>query len=138
MDKRAFRGLLIAVVVFGTTHLFGGDKPASIADGDKATQTKVFNIKDYEIFQKAMERRENVENVLLRIEKYDAQMVEWEKSKKKFLKKEKKNWKWYQRWIGIATPKINYPEELKMPEFLRKEYEKKELKKANGASDKSE
>ena len=47
MDKRAFGVLLIAAVVFGTPHLFGGENPASVADGDKAAQGKVFNIKNY-------------------------------------------------------------------------------------------
>ena len=47
MDKRTFGVLLIAAVVFGTPHLFGGENPASVADGDKAAQGKVFNIKSY-------------------------------------------------------------------------------------------
>ncbi len=47
MDKRTIAGSLIATLVFGTTPLFGGDNPASVADGDKAAQAKVFNIKSH-------------------------------------------------------------------------------------------
>jgi hypothetical protein len=88
-----------------------------------------FNIHDYDTFRQALERRENVENLLLKIEKYDAQMAEWERDIKNYLKKERKNWKWYQRYLGIFTPKVNYPEELRMPAFVREDEEEKMKKK---------
>jgi hypothetical protein len=58
-----------------------------------------------------------MENLLQKIEKYDAAMYDREKALKKFMKVEKKNWKWYQRYLGIAKPKIEYPEEFKKPLF---------------------
>ncbi len=72
----------------------------------------LFNFKDYDNFRTAMERRENVENLLQKIEKYDAIAFEREKKIKKFMKAEKKNWKWYQRWLGIAAPRVQLPEDL--------------------------
>jgi hypothetical protein len=77
----------------------------------------IFNFRDYEIFQKALERRENMENLLQKIEKYDADLYDREKALRKFLKTEKKKWKWYQRYLGIAKPKIEYPEEFRRPLF---------------------
>jgi len=77
----------------------------------------IFNFRDYEVFQRALERRENIENLLQKIEKYDADLYDREKALKKFIKAEKKNWKWYQRYFGIAKPKIEYPEEFRKPLF---------------------
>lgn len=73
----------------------------------------LFNFKDYDNFRMAMERRENVENLLQKIEKYDAVAFDREKKINKFMKAEKKKWKWYQRWLGIATPKVELPEDLR-------------------------
>jgi len=28
---------------------------------------------------------------------------------------EKKKWKWYQRWLGIAIPKVQIPEDVLNP-----------------------
>jgi hypothetical protein len=44
----------------------------------------------------------------------------------KILKAEKKNWKWYQRYFGIAKPKVEYPEEFKKPLFGDKKNDPKE------------
>jgi len=73
----------------------------------------VFNFRDYDVFRTAMERRENVEGLLQKIEKYDADMYQYEKKLKKFLRQEKKKWRWYQRYLGIARPRVEYPDELK-------------------------
>jgi len=75
----------------------------------------IFNFKDYDTFRCALEKRESIEILLLKIEEYDAVAVEREKRIKKFLKAEKKKWKWYQRWLGIATPKVQIPEEILNP-----------------------
>jgi len=77
----------------------------------------IFNFTDYDTFRAAMERRENVENLLQKIEKFDAVAFEREKAIKKFMKAEKKNWKWYQRYLGLFKPKIQLPEELSAPLF---------------------
>jgi len=80
----------------------------------------VFNFKDYDTFRTAMERRENIENLIQKIEKYDAVMYQYEKELKKFIKDEKKKWKWYQRYLGIARPKIILPDNLRSSPFAVK------------------
>lgn len=72
----------------------------------------VFNFKDYNNLQTALEKRETLEILLLKIEAYDAEASAREKRIKKFLKKEKKKWKWYQRYLGVFTPKVEYPDEV--------------------------
>jgi len=72
----------------------------------------VFNFKDYDTMRIALEKRETLEILLVKIEKYDAISQEREKRVKKFLKTEKKKWKWYQRWLGIMTPKVELPEDV--------------------------
>jgi hypothetical protein len=73
----------------------------------------IFNYKDYDILRRAMERRSNVEYLILKIENYDAFAQIYDKKLKKFLKAEKKKWNWYQRWLGIATPTLTQPDDLK-------------------------
>ncbi len=75
----------------------------------------VFNFRDYDVLRAAMERRESVEIVILLIEEYDAVEVKRQKAFKKWYKQEKKNWKWYQRYLGIFLPKLEVPEEIKNP-----------------------
>lgn len=72
-----------------------------------------FNFKEYDILRQAMERRSNVENLILKIEKYEAVAGLREKMIRKFLKGERKKWNWYQRWLGISRPKVEYPDEIK-------------------------
>lgn len=74
-----------------------------------------FDYHEYDTFRQALERRENVENVLQKIEKYDAEMYAWEKRFKKFMKTERKKWKWYQRYLGLAKPKLHLPDDLQPP-----------------------
>jgi hypothetical protein len=75
----------------------------------------IFNFKDYDTFRSALEKRESIEILLLKIEKHDAVALSREKRIKKFLKKEKKNWKWYQRYLGIFTPKMKIPDDVLNP-----------------------
>ncbi len=73
----------------------------------------IFVLQDYDTFRQAMERRENVENLLLLIEEYDAISQKREKLINKKIKAQKKNWTWYQRWLGIRQPRIEIsPEEM--------------------------
>ena len=72
----------------------------------------IFNFRDYDTLRTALEKRETLEILLTKIEKYDALALVKEKRIKKFLKTERKKWKWYQRWLGIATPKVELPEEV--------------------------
>ena len=80
----------------------------------------IFNFKDYEVFRTALERRENIENLLQKIEKYDAIMYEREKDIRRFIKSEKKNWTWYQKYLGIKRPRIVLPENLRQSPFESK------------------
>ena len=75
----------------------------------------LFNFKDYDTFRSALERRESIEILLLKIEALDAVTSQREKRIKKFMKSEKKKWKWYQRWLGIFTPKVQIPEDILNP-----------------------
>lgn len=73
----------------------------------------IFSIKDYDTLRVALERRENIENLLQKIEAHDAVAHKKEKIYKKKLKEERKKWKWYQRWLGIKQPRIEItPAEL--------------------------
>ncbi len=73
----------------------------------------IFSIKDYNTFRIALERRENIENLLQKIEAQDAIAYKKEKLYKKKLKVERKKWKWYQRYLGIKRPRIEIdPAEL--------------------------
>nr|MBN2276919.1 hypothetical protein [candidate division Zixibacteria bacterium] len=89
----------------------------------------LFNIRDYDNFRMAMERRENVENLLQKIEKYDAVLFDREKAIKRFMKAERKKWKWYQRYLRIFPPRTQLPEELTGPLFPEDKKEKKGEKK---------
>jgi hypothetical protein len=75
----------------------------------------LFNFKDYDTFRSALEKRESIEILLLKIEALDAVVSQREKRIKKFMKAEKKRWKWYQRWLGIFTPKVQIPEDILNP-----------------------
>jgi hypothetical protein len=73
----------------------------------------VFTFKDYDTFRIALERRENIENLLQKIEAHDAVAFKKEKLYKKKFKAERKKWTWYQRWLGIKRPRIIItPEEM--------------------------
>jgi hypothetical protein len=73
----------------------------------------IFSIKDYNTFRVALERRENIENLLQKIEAQDAIAYKKEKLYKKKLRAERKKWKWYQRYLGINRPRIEIdPAEL--------------------------
>lgn len=75
----------------------------------------LFNFKDYDNLRTALEKRPSIEILLLKIEEEDAIAHDREKRIKKFLKTERKKWKWYQRWLGIATPKFELPEDVTKP-----------------------
>ena len=75
----------------------------------------IFNLKDYDTFRTALEKRETLEILIQKIEALDAVAYDREKRIKKFMKQEKKKWKWYQRWLGVFTPKVEIPEEVLNP-----------------------
>jgi len=85
----------------------------------------VFNLKDYDTFRMALEKRETLEILIQKIEAFDAVVYDREKRVKKFMKREKKKWKWYQRWLGLFTPKVEIPEEVLNPPEEKDSEEKK-------------
>jgi len=72
----------------------------------------VFNIRDYDTFRCALEKRETIEILLLKIEALDAVAMSREKRIKKFMKVEKRKWKWYQRYLGLFVPKVAIPDDV--------------------------
>ncbi len=80
----------------------------------------LFNFKDYDTFRTSLEKRESIEILLLKIEERDATALAREKRIKKYVKKHKKNWKWYQRYLGIFTPKLEIPEDVVNPPEIEK------------------
>ncbi len=75
----------------------------------------VFNFKDYDNLRLALEKRESIEILILRMEEFDAVAHKREKAIKKWYKQEKKKWKWYQRYLGLFTPKYTVPDEVANP-----------------------
>jgi hypothetical protein len=75
----------------------------------------VFNPQEYATFYRALEKRQSVEILLQKIEAYDAVAKLREKAFKAWYKLEKRNWNWYQRYIGIFPPKADPPEWVKNP-----------------------
>ena len=75
----------------------------------------VFNFKDYDNLRSALEKRESIEILILRIEAYDAVAHRRERAFNKWYKQEKKKWKWYQRYLGVFRPKYTVPDEVLNP-----------------------
>lgn len=75
----------------------------------------VFNFKDYNNLRSALEKRESIEILLLKIENYDAVSLSRERRVKKYMKTVKKDWTWYQRYLGLFRPKVKIPDEVLNP-----------------------
>lgn len=75
----------------------------------------IFNFKDYNTLRCALEKRESVEILLLKVEKYDAVAMARDKRIKKYMKELKKDWNWYQKYLGIFRPKFKVPDEVLNP-----------------------
>ncbi|MDH3891613.1 MAG: hypothetical protein OEV49_11065 [candidate division Zixibacteria bacterium] len=75
----------------------------------------VFSIKDYDTLRCALEKRETIEILLLKIEAHDVVAQAREKRIKKFMKAERKNWRWYQRYLGVFVPKTIVPDDVLDP-----------------------
>ena len=75
----------------------------------------VFNFKDYNTVRTALEKRESIEILLLKIEKHDAVSADRQKRIKKYMKGIRKDWTWYQRYLGIFCPKVAIPDEILNP-----------------------
>ena len=75
----------------------------------------LFNIRDYDTFRSALEKRESIEILIQKVEAFDAVARRREKAIRRFLKEERKKWKWYQRYLGLFTPKVKFPPEVLDP-----------------------
>ncbi len=75
----------------------------------------LFNFTDYNTMRTALEKRESIEILLLKIEEKDAVAQRKERAFKKWYKQEKKKWKWYQRWLGVFRPRLSPPEDVINP-----------------------
>ncbi len=75
----------------------------------------IFNLRDYDTFRSALEKRPSIEMLIQRIEAMDAEASVREKRVKKFMKEERKKWNWYQRYLGVFTPKVVIPDEILNP-----------------------
>ncbi|MEW6051301.1 MAG: hypothetical protein AB1644_09620 [Candidatus Zixiibacteriota bacterium] len=86
----------------------------------------IFNLRDYDTFRCALEKRQSLEIMIQRIEAYDSVSLAREKRIKKFFKEEKKKWKWYQRWLGVFTPRVVIPDSVLNPPLDSSANDKKE------------
>jgi hypothetical protein len=75
----------------------------------------IFDFRDYDNLRLALERRESLEILLCKIEELDAVALDREKRIKKYMKEQRKHWKWYQRYLRIFTPKVKIPDEVLNP-----------------------
>ncbi len=85
----------------------------------------VFNFRDYDTLRTALEKRPTIEILIQRIEALDTVALVREKRIKAFLKEEKKKWKWYQRYLGVFTPKVEIPDSVLNPSEEKKSEDKK-------------
>jgi hypothetical protein len=71
----------------------------------------IFSVKDYNIARQMMERRENVERLLQKIEELDAIQLEQERQQKKKLKSEKRarRKRFFRKFFGRETPQDTIP-----------------------------
>ena len=69
----------------------------------------LFNFKDYNTFQRAMERRENIEILLQKIEALDAREYQWEREYKRRLKKARKESKSWLVKLRLKQPQFEMP-----------------------------
>ena len=74
-----------------------------------------FRFEEYEVVREALEKRGTLEILLQTIEAYSAVAMAREKRVKKYMKLQRKNWKWHQRWLGIGCPKVQIPEDVLNP-----------------------
>jgi hypothetical protein len=72
----------------------------------------VFNFKDYNTLRSALEKRQSIEILLLKIEKYDSVSLAREKRIKKYMRGIKKDWTWYQRYLGLFRPRVKIPDDI--------------------------
>lgn len=75
----------------------------------------IFNIRDYDTFRSALEKRPSIELLIQKIEAFESESQVREKRIKGFMKVERKKWKWYQRYLGVFTPNVKIPDDVLNP-----------------------
>ncbi len=75
----------------------------------------LFNFKEYDTFRLMMERRENVERLLLKIEELDAKLLAEEKAARKARREtaRQNRWKWFRKSERPPTPDSQPPTSTK-------------------------
>ena len=69
----------------------------------------VFNFQEYDAFRRAMERRENVERLMQKIEAADAVEQQWEREYRKRLKQARKESSSWLVRLRLRTPRVEMP-----------------------------
>jgi hypothetical protein len=69
----------------------------------------LFNFRDYDTFRRAMERRENVERLLQKIEAADAVEQKWEREYKRRVKKARQESDSLLVKLRLKTPRVELP-----------------------------
>jgi hypothetical protein len=69
----------------------------------------VFDFKDYDVFRRAMERRENVERLMQKIEAGDAVEQKWEGEYRKRLKQARRESSSWLVKLRLRTPRVEMP-----------------------------
>ena len=69
----------------------------------------LFNFRDYDTFRRAMERRENVERLLQKIEAADAVEQKWEREYKRRIKKARQESDSLLVKLRLKTPRVELP-----------------------------
>ncbi len=69
----------------------------------------VFNFAEYDSFRRAMERRENVERLMQKIEAADAVEQTWEREYRKRLKQARKESRSWLVRLRLRTPRVEMP-----------------------------
>ncbi len=75
----------------------------------------IFNIRDYDTFRSALEKRPSIELLIQKIEAFESESQVREKRIKAFMKEERKKWTWWQRWLGVFTPNVTIPDHILNP-----------------------
>lgn len=76
----------------------------------------VFNFREYDTFRRAMERRENVERLLQKIEAADAVDSAWDREYRRRLKKARKESKSWWVKLRLTNPVFELPPRENIPE----------------------
>lgn len=69
----------------------------------------LFDTRQYQVFYRALEKRDSIEIFLQKVEVYDAERVKEEKAVKVWYRYQKRKWTWNQRLFRFFRPGIQFP-----------------------------